>query len=106
MNEGASPTRYERARINPSEVEEAVRAIWGRELGCAAPARTDEFFRSGGDSLRAMRLLAALEQCFGVEVPVLVFAKPVSIASLSTEVHALLGQDGASPELTRECGEI
>ena len=47
-----------------------VADIWGRILEVASPAPDDGFIASGGHSLRAMRLVSALREELGAEIPV------------------------------------
>jgi acyl carrier protein len=49
--------------------EESLLAIWRTLLNRADLGVTDDFFDSGGHSLSALRLLASVEQTFGVRLP-------------------------------------
>lgn len=49
--------------------EHALLAMWRRVIGRDDIGVTDDFFESGGNSLSALRLLAAVEQTFNVRLP-------------------------------------
>jgi len=49
--------------------EEEIARIWGTVLGRERVGAHDSFFRLGGDSLRAARMLAAVWESCGVEIP-------------------------------------
>ncbi|PPK63167.1 non-ribosomal peptide synthetase [Actinokineospora auranticolor] len=58
-------------------VEEAVAAIWCELLGLAAVGRGDHFFRLGGNSIIATKVVARLRELFGVELSLrVVFTQP------------------------------
>ncbi len=50
-----------------NDIEAAIASIWEDELGCQADV-TESFFEIGGDSLKAVRLVAALEEHFRKEL--------------------------------------
>lgn len=52
---------------DPDRIDELVRARWIQAVGHAPHDDSEDFFRSGGDSLRAMRLLAQLRLDLGVD---------------------------------------
>jgi acyl carrier protein len=59
-------------------MEERLAALWSRFLGVAAVSVFDNFFEVGGHSLLATRLVAAIRDEMGIEIPVReVFEHPV-----------------------------
>lgn len=44
--------------------------VWSEVLGAAGPSDVDEFFTSGGNSLKAMRVCARLSSISGRKIPV------------------------------------
>ncbi|HEX9944537.1 MAG TPA: phosphopantetheine-binding protein, partial [Thermoanaerobaculia bacterium] len=61
-------------------VEEEVAAIWRELLTLERVGRHDNFFELGGHSLLAARIVAALRERFGVEVPLrILFEKPTVV---------------------------
>ncbi|MEU4776727.1 amino acid adenylation domain-containing protein [Micromonospora sp. NPDC023633] len=64
-------------RAADSPVEEVLMSLWEDVLGAPVPGTDANFFESGGNSLGAMRLVAAVNAVLGVEVAVTqVFAAP------------------------------
>ncbi|WP_158923914.1 non-ribosomal peptide synthetase [Acidisphaera sp. S103] len=58
-------------------VEQALAAIWGDVLGCGAVGRSDDFFALGGHSLKAVRVVTAVRDRLGVDLPLsALFAAP------------------------------
>ncbi|GIM97614.1 non-ribosomal peptide synthetase [Paractinoplanes toevensis] len=56
-------------------VEAAVHEAWARVLAREAFTPTDDFFRLGGDSLGAVRMLAGLRRTIAVNVPLAAFLR-------------------------------
>ena len=79
-------------------VEEQLAGLFGQVLGLEQVRREDDFFRLGGHSLSATRLMARVRQAFGAELPLAtLFASP-TVAGLA---RALEGRQGEAPrELT------
>ncbi|MFJ7072028.1 amino acid adenylation domain-containing protein [Streptomyces sp. NPDC098781] len=84
---------------SPRDVEEAVRRIWAEVLDLSPVAidRDDRFFALGGSSLKAMAVLAAVEDTFSVRVEPRVLRDHDTVAELTGQVLALLTEtDSAS----------
>ncbi|MER8224369.1 amino acid adenylation domain-containing protein [Streptomyces sp. NPDC094143] len=76
----------ERPPLDP--VEERIAAIWQEVLGIAPPAGADNFFEVGGNSLSATRIIARVNQAFGVRLPVRsLFVEP-TLSGLARSVTA------------------
>jgi acyl carrier protein len=70
------------------EIEELVADIWQEVLGLAQLGVHDNFFAAGGDSLRASRVVARINQLFQIELAVTsVFHQP-TIEQYAEKVRA------------------
>ncbi|MFE6622408.1 amino acid adenylation domain-containing protein [Streptomyces sp. NPDC057740] len=81
------------------DVEETIRRIWAEELHVspAAVDRDEPFFALGGSSLKAMAVLAGIEDAFAVTVEPRVLRDHDTVAALAAHVLTLLGgRDGTS----------
>ncbi|WP_018220886.1 non-ribosomal peptide synthetase [Salinispora pacifica] len=78
-----------------SPLEERIAAVVGDLLGIAA-GRGTHFFRSGGNSILAIRLIAALQQEFGVVLPVRAVFEGPTVAELAMAVEDLVRAEIAS----------
>lgn len=75
--------------------ETALAALWVELLELPdTPPRDLPFFTAGGSSLGALRLLAAVHERFGAEVPARRFLAAPTLAALAAEVDALCPIDG------------
>ncbi|MCW3820140.1 non-ribosomal peptide synthetase [Micromonospora sp. DR5-3] len=84
------------APSNP--VEERIAAGWAELLGNTpgTPGVHDNFFRHGGDSIRAVRLTSWLQTEFGVEVKVRTVFEQPTIAELAVVVEELIRAEVAA----------
>ncbi|MFI5836559.1 amino acid adenylation domain-containing protein [Micromonospora sp. NPDC051300] len=76
-------------------LEARVAAVVGDLLGAPA-GRTTHFFRSGGNSILAIRLIAQLQEEFGVVVPVRAVFEGPTVAELAAAVEDLVRAEIAS----------
>ncbi|MDO0917705.1 amino acid adenylation domain-containing protein [Streptomyces sp. DT2A-34] len=95
--EGAPVRREERGQRGAvprsrHDVEDVVRGIWARTLDLAPAAidRDERFFALGGSSLKAMAVLAEIEDAFSVTVEPRVLRDHDTVAALAGHVLALL----------------
>jgi amino acid adenylation domain-containing protein len=70
--------------------------LYNRPVG-----RDDDFFSIGGHSLLAARLVAQVNDAFGVQVPVALFLQRPTVASLAAAVTAAPAGPGAGPGAVR-----
>ncbi|KAL3453178.1 hypothetical protein BJX65DRAFT_302095 [Aspergillus insuetus] len=88
-------------KVEPStETERLLQALWSTALKIPASSigATDDFFRSGGDSISAMRLVAAFREHSQLSLTVAdVFKHPV----LSDMATAVLQVNGTAQEATK-----
>jgi amino acid adenylation domain-containing protein len=70
-----------------TEAQRAVAGVWAGVLG-NEPADVDaDFFASGGNSILALRLVAALQEAFGLTIPVRVVFESPTLARLAQQVE-------------------
>ncbi|HEX6747477.1 MAG TPA: amino acid adenylation domain-containing protein [Longimicrobium sp.] len=102
-----APEHAETRTAPRTETERAVAEIWREVLGHEVGVE-DDFFASGGHSLRATQVLSRIEHRFAVRLPVkTIFAAP-TVAALAAEIDARGGDFIASPdtgEFASEYGE-
>ncbi len=69
------------------ETGKQIVGIWQRLLGIDKVGKYDDFFKMGGNSLKALRMVAAIREQFGIEVPVMqVFSHP-TVEELSSYIR-------------------
>ena len=66
-----------------SDTERALVAIWAEVLGTEHIGIQDEFYALGGNSLSAVRMLSMVETRLGKSVPLVVFMRAPTVASLA-----------------------
>lgn len=71
-----------------SDDERALAEIWRRLLNVERVGRGDDFFLLGGDSLRAMHMLAQVEAKTGKELPFGKFAADATLAGAAAALEA------------------
>ncbi|WP_250517958.1 non-ribosomal peptide synthetase [Caballeronia sp. INDeC2] len=78
------------AKAAPTTATElAIASIWTRVLGLDNIGAHDDFFALGGESLKALRAVAAMRTAFGIDLPVqAAFAHP-ALADLARAIDAL-----------------
>jgi len=96
----------ERPFVAPrSPLEQELAAIWTNLLGVDNPGVEDDFFETGGQSILATQLVAALSERYGVEVSLRrVFEQP-TIAALAVaivEAQALACSESTLGQLLNE----
>jgi acyl carrier protein len=76
-------------RSRLSSLETSVAALWRDILGVEVRSPEDDFFLLGGDSLRAMRLIAAVREEFGQELSIeQVFEEAATVSGLAQLIRA------------------
>ncbi|HEX2094412.1 MAG TPA: amino acid adenylation domain-containing protein [Longimicrobiaceae bacterium] len=81
-------------------VEAALAEIWGEVLRMERVGIRDDFFRHGGHSLLAVRVISRIHRAFGVEVPIRALFDAPTVEAMAARVEAALcaGEaDGAPP---------
>ncbi|MEU0487264.1 phosphopantetheine-binding protein, partial [Streptosporangium sp. NPDC006013] len=72
-----------------TEVEEAIAAAWADVLGLPAVGVAHDFFELGGHSLLATRLMALLQDLFGLEIPLRVLFEATTVRAQATALERL-----------------
>ncbi|MFI6100024.1 amino acid adenylation domain-containing protein [Lentzea sp. NPDC051213] len=90
------PAASGRGHTTPTALEEAVREIWADVLGVDARriGAHDRFLAIGGSSLKAMEVLAKLEERFGTTVPPSALRECDTVSALAG--HVLRHRSGTS----------
>jgi acetoacetyl-CoA synthetase len=79
------------------EIVESMARIWARVLGLDRVAPHDDFFALGGTSLRAARLLRAVETELGEKVPLAsIFQGSTTVAGMASVIEASRDNQGSS----------
>jgi acyl-coenzyme A synthetase/AMP-(fatty) acid ligase/acyl carrier protein len=91
----ATGTAYEAPR---TPLEEEIAGLWAEVMGLERAGIHDDFFALGGHSLLATRILARLDDDFGVEIPVADLFEAPTVAGLATALGTLLLQDELEDE--------
>lgn len=90
-------------------VSRIVAEVWAEALACDAIGTADNFFHLGGSSIAAMRMVAALEELFDVEIPLTIIFKNPTLAAFATALRD--GGDwgprvvGAARSIVAEAGD-
>ena len=64
-------------------IEEVLAAIWAEVLGIERVGALDNFFDLGGHSLMAMRLMAAIRDTLGIDLPLKTFFEAPTVAQMA-----------------------
>ncbi|SCF41194.1 amino acid adenylation domain-containing protein [Micromonospora marina] len=67
-------------------IETEVARLWADQVGEPVTDRTANFFTAGGDSLLALRLVAAVNEAFAVDIPVRLFLSAPTTAALAAHI--------------------
>jgi amino acid adenylation domain-containing protein len=87
------------APLPQGAVEREVAAIWQAVLKLGRIGRDESFFVAGGNSLKAIQVLARVEETFGVSLRVSRFWSAPTVGGLAKAIEeASAGTDDASPQ--------
>jgi polyketide synthase PksJ len=96
--DAALPAREQRPSLETeyvaprTELERTIVDVWEETLGIEGIGVQDDLFELNGDSLRAMSILARMQELFGVEVPLRQFiGRKPTVFRLSMEIATRLG---------------
>jgi len=77
--------------------EELLAAIWAQVLGLEEIGAEDDFFRLGGHSLAASRVVARMVETLGVELPLRAIFEAPTVRALAAEVDSLRSAEVPKP---------
>ncbi|MFV2013560.1 MULTISPECIES: non-ribosomal peptide synthetase [unclassified Micromonospora] len=92
-------------RAPGSPVEETLAEIWRQVLHLDCVGVDDNFFRVGGDSLKAITTVDRIRTMLGIEVPLAVLFQHPTIAELALAVRDLACTNGNSSPLVLRRGD-
>jgi amino acid adenylation domain-containing protein len=87
----------EAEQVPRTPTEERVAQLASALLRDRPVGREDDFFRVGGHSMLAARLVTQVNDAFGVEVPIAQFLQRPTVASLASAVSVATAGPGAGP---------
>ncbi len=80
---------HERLKLPRTPTEEVLAGIWEDVLGVSAVGIDQEFFGLGGESLRAMRIMARVRNAFSVQLPInLLMTDNLSVERVAEVIEA------------------
>ncbi|MHB0876072.1 MAG: non-ribosomal peptide synthetase [Anaerolineae bacterium] len=92
--------------IPSTPLERDMAATWAKVLGLAEVGAHDDFFQLGGHSLLATRLVSAIGDGFGVEVPLRVVFDRRTVAGVSEFVAEELASAASADDVERLLAEM
>jgi acyl carrier protein len=87
--------------------EEAIAKIWAEVLRLPGVERDADFFDIGGDSLKAMEVIARVGDTLQIELPLITFFEEPTVAHLAAVVEGMRAEAGTAagpPPITRAAG--
>jgi non-ribosomal peptide synthetase component F/acyl carrier protein len=72
-----------------TEIEDALAVLWKEVLGVKQVSRSDNFFDSGGHSMRAMQLVVRVQKRFQVDLPLRNIFERQTFAGIAETIEAL-----------------
>lgn len=82
-----------------TQIEVALIEIWKKFLNCEEIGITDNFFDVGGNSLKAISVLAEIEKSFGCKIPIKEFMSKPYIGEIAKHLDSI--QENKKPTIRR-----
>ncbi|MGH9348415.1 MAG: amino acid adenylation domain-containing protein [Vicinamibacterales bacterium] len=92
-------SRQRGSAVAPSPVEQTLKAIWSRVLGCEDFEVEDNFFRVGGDSILAIRVRNLVLDALGVALEIQQLYDWPTIRELAPVIESLRAGGAAAPSI-------
>jgi len=85
-------------------IEFQLMRIWEEMLGCHSVSLTDDFFAIGGSSLSAVRVIARIEERFGLKLPLVTMFRYPIVSQLADRIRDGRGSEKPSCLVRLNCG--
>jgi acyl carrier protein len=88
--------------------EEAIARIWAEVLHLPGVERDADFFEIGGDSLKAMEVIARVGDVLQIELPLITFFEEPTVAHLAAVIEEMRAEAGTAgpPPIKRAAGRL
>lgn len=94
-------------KLPRTPTEEVLAGIWGQVLGVPAVGIDQEFFRLGGESLRAMRIMARVRNAFDVQLPInLLMTDNLTVERVAEVIEAAVWSGSRPATVDRVVGGV
>jgi len=94
-------------KLPRTATEEVLAGIWGQVLGTPVVGIDQQFYQLGGESLRAMRIMARVRSAFKVQLPInLLMAENLTVERVAEVIEAAVWQQAHPAEPDRVVGSI
>jgi len=94
-------------KLPRTPTEEVLAGIWGQVLGVPAVGIDQEFFRLGGESLRAMRIMARVRNTFKVQLPInLLMTENLTVERVAEVIEATVWHESRPESVDRVVGSV
>ncbi|MFZ5635070.1 MAG: amino acid adenylation domain-containing protein [Pseudomonadota bacterium] len=95
-------------KLPRTATEEVLAGIWSEVLGVPVIGIDQHFYELGGESLRAMRIMARVRSVFKVQLPInLLMAEDLSVERVAEVIEATAWNGGQQPaEADRVVGDV
>ncbi|MET8081472.1 amino acid adenylation domain-containing protein [Streptomyces sp. NPDC005303] len=96
-DDAGAPAQVPPAEAPRTGTEQRLAAIWSQVLGGGTPGREQDFFRNGGDSLLATKVVARVRRAWSIKLSVRQMLRSPTLSALAAEIDRLAAEQGAEP---------